>query len=392
MADKDVNNIDLELDPNYDYRRELEILAKRKKRGRIWILTFSIALVTIILISFGSILVAQKQTSAASIRLVNRAKEIEIAQVGFKLDTPLTAKEQEDYSLKPDLKNAYREEKVYWGTNRVDQETFRFIISKSGHEALSLTPVTTRDYKIGDDINLYRSFPDLDFTSRHVTTTQKAGELDYFGFTILFKIQVKNDPILSGYPFYFEHNSRFQGYNAVDYAIRLGFESDHTKDIIRPIASSGNAYTESSVAVGGRLDLERQAHDERHYYDYTTYTDDGNFYEIAFGDFEHPLTDDHWEDEVAGIIEDDTGKPITAPHVLALKVDSITPKRAYFKNSFRYYSYINEVGQPIVFTDEEGIAEVDIKIWLEGWDPAATDDVDGINFEADLGFLIRDKD
>ncbi|HZJ89076.1 MAG TPA: hypothetical protein VFD05_00090, partial [Bacilli bacterium] len=371
----------------------VEVLAKRKRRGRIWVTAFSIALVTLILISFGSILVAQKQTSAASIRLVNRAKEIELAEVGFRVATPLTAAEMADYNLTSDPRNDYMEEKVYWGQDRVDQRTLLFIIGKSGHDALSLTPVTTREYKKDDDIKLYRSFPEIDFTSRHVTTNALAGNLDYFGFTVLFKIKLRNDTVLSGYPFYFEHNSRFQGYNDVDHAIRLGFESSYRKDIIRPIAASGSAYTESSISVGGRLDLDRQLGDEHHFYDYTTYPDDdGKFYEIAYGDFEHALTDEHWESNPAGAIDPEVTGVVTKPGIHALKVDEVTPKRAYFKNSFRYYSYVQEVGQQIAFTDEEGIAELDIKIWLEGWDPAATDDVDGINFEADIGFLVRDKD
>lgn len=394
MAEEKKNlQFDPNIDPNYDYRQEVEILAKRKRRGRIWIAIFSIALVTLILISFGSILVAQKQTSAASIRLVNRAKEIELAEVGFRVKTPLTAAEMLDYELTSDPRNDAMEEKVYWGKDRVDQRTLLFIIGKSGHEALSLTPVTTRDYKKGDDINLYRSFPEIDFSSRHVTTNFLAGDLDYFGFTVLFKIKLKNETVLSGYPFYFEHNSRFQGYNDVDHAIRLGFESNHTKDIIRPIAASGSGYTESSILVGGRLDLERQLGDNHHYYDYTTYPDDdGKFYEIAYGDFEHELTDEHWETTPAEAVDPEATGTVTKQGIHPLKMNAVTPKRAYFKNSFRYYSYVQEVGQQIAYTDEEGIAELDIKIWLEGWDPAATDDVDGVNFEADLGFLVRDKD
>ena len=399
---KDEDLIDPRIDPNYDYRADLESVAIRKKRAKWWIGVFSTLIAVFIIISFLGYLVAQEQASAASVRLTNRAKEIELAQIGFRLESPLTVHEQETYNLKPDARNAEVDKKVYWTTTRISQKTFEFVISKSGFpEGLTLSPVTSRAFKANDELRLYNSYDGLPIDERHFVSTTEASHFDYFGFDILFKITLKNNnESLAGFPFYFDASSQFRGYNAIDRAIRFGFTSDYTSDIIRPVPYIKNNETEGSIAVGGRYDfLHKQTppqgynNDEFYkysYYDYTEFKDsDGKQYEIAFGDFTEVLTDEFWEDTPASV--NDLPGPKTAPGIYAFKDDKATPLRAYFKNSFRHYSYINKVGQYIAVTNEEGIAELDVKIWLEGWDPAATNDVDGINFEADIGFEVRDK-
>lgn len=387
--DKEKKN-EAELDPNYDFQQELVQLAKRKKGGRKWTAIFSLILSSFIIISFVGYLVGQQRASAASVRLTNKAKDISLANVGFRTQVALTPTELETHFFTADESNAFNDTYIYWTTNRVSQKTFKFIVEKSGHpEGLSLNPITSRAFKTGDEIKLYNNYSGVQYDNRHLVNEALASHENYFGFDVLFKVEAKNVESLLGYPFYFESGSKFQGYNDIDQALRLGFTSSTTSDIIRPLASGGG-ITESSVAVGGRLDLGRQLNDEQHYYDYSNATEDGKRYEIAFGDFEETLTDEHWESEPNSATSEDEVQ--TAPGVYRLKLETITPKRAYFKNSFRHYSYINNIGNAIAYTDENGIAEVNVKIWLEGWDAASTDDIDGINFEAYIGFMVRDKD
>ncbi len=378
---------------NFDYRQELVTLARRKKVARVWISIASLLLTAFIIISFVSYFVGQERASAASIRLTNRANEISLAEMGFRLapDVVLTESDLDTHHLVRDPRNASGTENIYWGGTRVSQQTFRFIVERSGHpEGLSLSPVTTRAYNSGDEIKLYRNYNNVDYYERHIISEDLVDESYYFGFNVLFKIALKHGGDLADYPFYFELDSRFQGYNDIDKAIRLGFESNTARDILRPIRYQANLETAGSINVGGRLNVRRQQNEEHDYYDYTTVMHDGKYHEIAFGDFEHELTDAHWEDTVFG--ESTAEGTRTAPHVHALKVNDIIPKKAHFKNSFRHYSYHSNVGSPIAYSDENGIVDIDIKIWLEGWDPASTNDIDGINFEADLGFMVRDKD
>jgi len=55
-------------------------------------------------------------------------------------------------------------------------------------------------------------------------------------------------------------------------------------------------------------------------------------------------------------------------------------------SAFADYTVENPDGEAIAITDAKGIAEVSIKIWLEGWDASSIDELRDKTFGANLRF------
>lgn len=395
----------------YDLGEEILKTNRRKKRAKFIIRITSLIIVAFVIISYLGYTIGQYFANATSLSVRTNMPEIRFAQVGFRLTTPIDATDAGKYNLQIDESGIGGPGYVYWTNQDVTPQTFSFVLRHEKYSDSSrLTPVTSRAFAKDQDktepIKLYDR-PRVVGNLRHITEEGDADTQDYIGFKVLFRLLIDNDisgqVSLDNIGVYFARDTKFNGNQDLLKGMRLGFQSEHTKDIISPGRKEPKANNYLNyINVGGRLDLDAKNSPQGRfgYYDYTVPLDSAEFgetgfqqYEIAYGDFETPLTNANWgsSSEVAGVVPEDHNvyKAATWANVRPL-VDAI-PAKQYYTN-FEKYTLINGVGDPISFTNEFGVTELDIKIWLEGWDPLATDKVVNATFGAQLKFEVAKKD
>jgi hypothetical protein len=135
--------------------------------------------------------------------------------------------------------------------------------------------------------------------------------------------------------------------------------------------------------------------DEDGYFDFTsdpTLLEDGEIdetlYEIAYGDFVDELADDSWGPAENEDIPADTSEVAFYNGGTKSGVRPLTNAVPAMAGYDKISTYQQGTGNmPIAVTDENGIAEVKIKIWLEGWDHACTNLLVSGTFGAQLKFI-----
>ncbi len=307
-------------------------------------------------------------------------------QVGFRLSEPLSSDERTLFNFTPDTHDIPGEGYVYWTDTEIEPETFAFLYAREGFsQNNSVQPITSGSYQMGDEIEFYeRSLASYSTTSRTRAIDKIADKTHYVGFTLLFRMAHVNPQNpeddsegVAGYNIFFDYGMRFIGSQNVTRALRMGIQTQEMTDIIAP-----GATEPGTIEVGGRMDFNGDG-----IYDYTTsWRYFGHYYEIAYGEFENELTDENWgipsgidvpPDEDNEYFYDADSFAEAAPLIGAI------PKTATYNPISKY----TPLGIPLATTNELGVAEMDITIWLEGWDHDCTNQIASAKFGADLKFL-----
>lgn len=394
----------------YDIGEDILKEARRKKRARKLIRISSFIIAVLIIISYLGFALGQYFANATSLSIRTNVPEIRFAQVGFRLSTPISDTDSSKYNLQEDTSGVGGAGHVYWTNQDVSPQTLSFVLRHENYSDNSrLTPVTSRffakDQDKNEPVKLYDR-PRMVMANRQNVEEGLANTKDYFGIKVLFRLLIDGDgvlPTLDNIPVYFARDTKFNGNNNITKAMRLGFQSEHTKDIISPgrIEPKVNNYL-NFINVGGRLDMDStNSPVGRHgYYDYTVpidgilYGETGTHqYEIAYGDFDPALTNDNWgpaTTEAEEVPQDLSGFNAATYSGVRPLINAV-PARQYYTN-FAKYTMINGEGEPIAYTNQFGVTELDIKIWLEGWDAFTTDQLVGATFGAELRFEVGKKD
>ncbi len=382
-----------------DLEKEFLDNRKRKKRAKLMGFISTSLLTGFVIISYLGYTVGQNLANATTVSL-DKADKVGLAEIGFRVPTLIPVPDQEKYSLRSDETGIGGEGFVYWTTTTVSGPTIRYIVNHAGYSSdNSVYPATSGRFKKGDPIRIFKE-PEVPGTDPRVPQLTEAEKDGYIGFDIIFRIidnADKNNPVgVENYGIYFNRDIQFYGESDMLNALRLGFESALTSDIISP----GRRFA-GEIAVGGRLDLDGDG-----YYDSTL--DEARFnptdpigyrYEAAYGDFITQLNEDNWGDVTLEDIPENTAEDLTfynAKTEVGVRplIDYIPAVAKY--STFKDYQIdttkeeIDPDAEPLVITDEDGVAEISFRMWLEGWDLSAGDHLRNKTFGANFRFAIAE--
>jgi len=363
---------------------------KRKKRAKLLAIISTSLITGFVIISYLGYAVGEHLANATTISLNDQSEDIGLTEIGFRVPTMIPFADQEKYDLYPDEYQVHGEGYVYWTSTKVSGQTIRYIVNHSGYSANNtVEPVTSGPFVKGQPLNLLAQ-PTLAGINPHVPETEEADKAHYIAFELLLRVaHEQTNGFFIGvedYRIYLSNDIQFYGEIQMVEALRFGFASSLTTDIINP-----GSIQKGTTAVGGRLDLDRDG-----YFDYTLEgsrlnpTDpEGYQYEIGFGSFVEPLTSENWGEVLEADIplEDQNSLSFYSANSKAgvKPLLAYTPAVAEY-NTLDAYSVENPEGEPIATTDAKGIAEISIKIWVEGWDSASIDELRDKTFGANLRF------
>lgn len=309
-------------------------------------------------------------------------------QVGFRLSEVLSEAERNRYNFTPDTHNIPGDGFIYWTDTEIEPETFAFIYAREGFSIdNTVQPITSGSFESGDPISLYeRSTSSYSSLSRIRPIDEIANKLHYVAFTLLFRMAhvSAENPLddsegVAGYNIYLDYGMRFIGSQNVTDALRMGIETSEMTDIISP-----GAKIPGTIDVGGRMDFNGDG-----YYDFARGTiDSGTYYEIGYGEFVNELTDANWGSPSGIVIpphKDNDYFFEAVSNSEASPLINATPKTAIYSPISKHYP----LGIPLATTNELGVAEMKITIWLEGWDHACTNQIASAKFGADLKFVSQ---
>lgn len=378
-----------------DLEKEYLDNRKRKKRAKLLGLISSSALTGFVIISYLGYSVGQHLANTTTVALIDRNEDIGLTEVGFRVPSMIPFAEQDKYGLVSDPYNVGGFGYVYWTSTVVTGQVIRYIVNFTGYSTNNtLEPITTGRFKKGDPIKLYKS-PDVTGNRPHTEQLTEATPSSYIGFDLLLRVarrQPNNDYVgVGNYGIYLNRDMQFYGEEAMLSALRFGFESGLTSDVISP-----GRLEKGTTQVGGRLDLDKDG-----YYDTTTEETRfqpsdpiGYKYEIAYGDFLEPLSEVNWGPVTDEDIPASGMEPLSFYN--AVSEAGVRPLQTFTPALQEYapltaYHYENELeGLPIAITDQKGIAELNVYIWLEGWDHNATDNLKDKTFGANLRFTASE--
>ena len=364
---------------------------KRKKRARLWATISSSVLAIFVIISYLGYTVGEYLANVTTISFNDRSNPVGITEVGFRLQTSIPIADQEKYKLAPDNYNVGGGGFVYWTSNTVAGQTLRYVIDHDGYSSNNtVTPITSKRFVKGDSINLYAE-PTHNSVNPYAPQDEVASKDDYIKFTLLFRVaESVSDTQTIGvadYGIFVGKDIQFYGNNKITSALRFGFESSLTSDIISP----GRNLESGETAVGGRLDLDRDG-----YYDTTPEgarldpeQPDGWEYEVAYGDFVDSLEDSDWGAVTDEEIPADSAQELSfynaGTKAGVRPLVTYTPAYQHY-TYFKAYTSEEETGQPMAITAANGVAEITFTMWLEGWDSYSGDDIRDKSFGANLRF------
>lgn len=375
---------------NINIENEFADNRKRKKRAVLWATISSIVLAVFVIISYLGYTVGEYLANVTTISFNDRSEVVGITEIGFRVPTAIPGNDQEKYGFTADNYAVEGDGFVYWTSNSVSGQALRYIINHSGYSSdNTVSPVTSKRFSKGNPISLYAE-PSSNNIYPIVEQDAIAKKDDYIAFKLLLRVAKKtSDTETEGaadYGIFIGKGIQFYGNNNITKALRFGFESSLTSDIISP-----GRNTNGETAVGGRLDLDRSG-----YYDTTPEgarldpeQPDGAKYELAYGDFLEPLTEANWGPVTTEAIPASSDEELSFYHAgTAAGVRQLVSYSPAIQKYTSFAAYTAEYPDslPVASTDAKGIAEISIMIWLEGWDVLTRDDLRDKTFGANLRF------
>lgn len=296
-------------------------------------------------------------------------------------------------------------------------EAIAYYLTHNGehHAVDELEPITTREYTSGD-LSLYNPL-----VSGSVVNNNPADDDKYVHIALAFRVLRYHDGVTpvaeKGENIWLsdavvEASGEKANETEVQKAIRIftvgkynnGTSMEEVKYLINP---SDDSEDPGQTAVSGCLDLSGDG-----YYD--TYTKGGKDYAIVYGDHTNTITESSYEDEPWGDNDDlvDFNKVYpenTDPSAMEKStfVASYT-SRTYYLDSldtigpkYQKFETLGSVqpdeengnltgGYPLCATsiDDRAVADLDLTIWLEGWDHHVIDKENSHSFNLGLQFQI----
>lgn len=382
-----------------DLEKEFLDNRKRKKRAKLLGLISTSVLTAFVIISYLGYSVGTRLSNSTSIVLLDKNAETGLQEIGFRVSKAIPRVDQEKYGIWEDDHNIGGQGYVYWTRPSVGSNLVRYLVAHDGYTNDNvLAPVTSGPFKKGDAISIYNQ-PVLPIDDRPIAEQKKpATKTSYFALDVIFRVTRKQSEQsyvgVEDYGIYLEKDFSFVGEIKLKEALRFGFESNITSDII-----SVGRLQEGATEVGGRLDVDGDG-----YYDTVNQSSfhdsdpEGTKYELAYGDFISPLSGDNWgviaSEDIIPSVGTDKMDIYTAKTKAGVRpfINYTPAKQEYtiFKTYLFDGDSTTNTVNPIAITDTRGLAEVKIKIWLEGWDKSATDDLKGKTFGANLRFIANE--
>lgn len=392
MKAKEKTQKDISSPIEINFRDELAKSLKRRRRSKRWLFISLLSLSSFVVISYVGMTVGEFLSNATSINLSKSNSDIEVSSLGFRVSKEISLTDQNKYGLFADVNND-EDNLIYWARANINPTLTRFIMDHEGYASSNtLYPVTTGTYQKGQPVDLFVQ-PNPFNAYPIVNPKIAANKKDYLFLDLLVKIGFENPAnpsSLKDYRLHIDRTIDFFGNDNIARSLRFGFESNYNDILMSDIISPGRNEAGETL-VGGRLDLDQDG-----FYDYTIdkvklqETDlEAYKYEIAYGDFEYLNKDDSW----AEVNPADVVNPNPKSFFMANSKENIKPLVNYrpavaqYNRFSAYYDNLDD-SDPIAFTDESGIAEVKVKIWLEGWDRYTTNSLIGHTFGAQLRFAI----
>ncbi|HOJ45180.1 MAG TPA: hypothetical protein PK340_04050 [Bacilli bacterium] len=326
--------------------------------------------------------------------------------IGFKTPVPVAGAAGLGLIEDDDLTNDI-DEFVYWAPQSVNAAIMDAVIAASGHTSGNeLKPITSGSYEADDAILPFYARPEFDAnrTNLHVPLNTPATKADYIGFTVMFRALTQEldpeDAVGVETPIYFDTPTTVTASAGVD-ALRLGFKAinEGTTNIIKP-----EAAVDGETTVGGVMDLNGDGANDYTFPEYILGVLQPQR-EIVYGEFDGLETDPleaeyDWaatatnpgvtpepfsnQDFLAG----DTATGIYAFEGAAkAKTAEYTTFATYFDDPLED-DILDDI--PLTSTDANGLAEVEMMMWLEGWDPAAKNNIQEALIGAALAFVAPD--
>ncbi len=381
-----------------DLEKEFLDNRKRKKRAKFLGLISSTILTSFIIISYLGYAVGTRLSNATSVALVDNASETGLTELGFRVSKVIPQIDLQKYGLWLDDHNIGGDGYVYWTQPTAGSALVRYLVALTGYTSdNAVEPTTSGAFKKGDSLTIYSQpvnpSDDTPISRQDIEAPNKS----YFSLDVIFRVTRKqSDELYVGvedYGIYLDKDFQFVGEIALREALRFGFESSLVSDIVSP-----GRIQPGSTLVGGRLDIDGDGYYDT--IDYSSLHDDDPLeykYELAYGDFLNPLNVSNWgaatTEEIVPPGDEEDFDAQTAKTAVGVRplVDYIPATAQY--NTLSAYRLDNgdaDPGQPIAVTDTRGIAEVGLKIWLEGWDRSSTDRLVGKTFGANLRFVANE--
>lgn len=392
---------------DYDLGAEIIKTNKQKKVARRVAQIASFLIIVFIIISYLGFTLGQYFASATTMSVNARQPEIALAQVGFKFKNntkPLDSTDRANYNLTPDENISG----LYWTGENVTKEILSFILQYDGYaNEGKLQPVTARSFAFSEeneDIHLYDGIRNV-VAERHNIEEGDANKTYYMDLSVYFRLIVQGEyadqVALDNFGVYFTKDTKFTGNDDIKKALRVGVASETLVDIISPgYTLSEESNNRAKINVGARLDLDGPntgGKGKYGYYDYTSAIvgDDGvteSRYEIAYGDFEEELTDASWGE--VNTVENEVPEKNTAynaaTYIEVRPLINATPKTQDY-TTFSTYIREGEKGEAITYTNGLGVAQFNLKVWIEGWDPNSSQSLATKTFGAQLKFEVYKK-
>lgn len=266
--------------------------------------------------------------------------------------------------------NLVRDGEYYWSKTDLSEETIKYYLENNGYAFNSLSPITSGEHKIHDDLSLKESPTEL----MEFDNQKEAEKNTYIKLDLLFRAKIsgqidylKNENI-------YLNSFKLVNLNPSIKGIRIYFDGNN-KYLTSPCHSYSSLTSEYdyTLDMGGILDLNLDG-----YYDYS------NDREFIYGE-----VDGNAYYSSNSYSEERKENPTT--FLSSHNPDSLildTNRTIFKKSEFVSLNKIIDKKIALTTTDGEGIARLKIIIYLEGWSKDIIDSLINEYFSLLLSFSL----
>ena len=263
-----------------------------------------------------------------------------------------------------DLSRDDNDPTIYWSNSEISEDTLTYYLEANGYASNKLSPTSSGSFDesknfslVGNPFHLETGF----------NTVKKS---NYIYLPLVFRVKdIDGNSYVSGQHIYL-NNSSLTTRNSTEQALRVFMQNEINNFIYNP-----SSVEDGSTTVGGVLNLNNDI-----YLDYK----DGK--EFVYGEYENIVYTSSYSGENEVDPKDVT--TFTANHkggVMTVDKEKSTFKTAkYLGND----SLISD-GKILTITGEDGIARLDLTLYLEGWDKSVINENIGSYFNLNLNFGVN---
>lgn len=282
---------------------------------------------------------------------------------------------------------------VYWVSNNIAEETLEYVLSTTGYATNELIPVTSNANDGTQEINLIKGPAEsFYYTGSAKKTSYIKLDLVFLSSGVRTVDGEKKEVVTANQNIYFnEVNFTGEIINGVDTsnAIRLGINSakeENSGDFSKGNGTINNkifkpkATSSGQNRVSGVMDLNGDGA-----WDYA------NGKEIFYNLAQASGTPTYGAPDTSGFLGVSQSKTSFLEGKTRNGIQPVTNQdqiNAYARyDATNICSYGEDNATPIASTNENGLAYVSLYVYVEGWDPACTNDSGGTTFDMDVSFV-----